>query len=395
MGTLCGAGASSEARVELAVGSALAGALATLGGAHPGLGFLFVSSRHDLGAALETARGKAPGTDFLACTTAGEIHGSGSTHGGVSSLLVAWDGAEHVATPALDMTPGDPDAIAARLCEGFEAGARERRSRGLEHSTTVLFGDGLSPKLEKLVAAVRRCTSTSQQVVGGGAADDGALARTWVGSATGAVAGGVLAAHVFSRSPFGVGVEHGVGAASERMLVTHSTENVVHELDGRPALDVYRDRATSLGLPAESAQSPQFLVENELGLYLFEQIVRIRSPIGVSADGSVTFAGEVPEGSAVCFVRGQPDAMIAAARTAARTAAEGLGGTKPAGVLVVSCICRDTLLGPRYDEEIRAIAEELPGAPIAGFVSYGEIARIQGKLDGYHNNTLVVVAIPC
>lgn len=394
MGTLCGAGASLDPRVDAAVRSALGDALAKLRGARPALGFLFVSSAHDLDAALETARATAPGADLLACTTAGEIHGSGSTHGGVSSLLVAWEGTEHVATPALDMVHGEPDAIATRLCDGFEASARERRSRGLEHSTTVLFGDGLSPKLEKVVAAVRRCTSTSQQVVGGGAADDGALARTWIGSAGGAITGGVVAAHIFSRSPFGVGVEHGVGAASDRMLVTRSVANVVHEIDGRRALDVYRDRAVALGQPPEAASSPKFLVENELGLYLFEQIVRIRSPIGVSPDGCLTFAGEVPEGSAVCFVRGEPDAMIAAARSAARAAAAGLCGARPAGVLVVSCICRDALLGARYDEEVRAIADEFPGAPIAGFVSYGEIARIQGKLDGYHNNTLVVVAIP-
>ena len=58
------------------------------------------------------------------------------------------------------------------------------------------------------------------------------------------------------------------------------------------------------------------------------------------------------------------------------------------------CICRGPVSGRRYDEEIRAIAAELPGAPLAGFLSYGEIARIKGKLDGYHNNTLVIVAIP-
>jgi hypothetical protein len=258
----------------------------------------------------------------------------------------------------------------------------------------VLFGDGLSPKLEKLVAAVRRSTSPFQQGVGGGAGDDGALKKTWAGSAQQALEGGVVAAHVFSRTPWGVGVEHGQVAASGRMLITRSAGNLVSEIDHRPALDVYRERAVEQGLAAEAAATPGFLIQNELGLYFFEDIVRIRAPIATSADGSMTFAGEVPEGSAVCFVQCAPDAMVAAARSAARAAAASLGGARAAGVLVVSCICRGALLGESYDEEVRAIAEELPGAPLAGFLSYGEIARIKGKLDGYHNNTLVVVAIP-
>jgi hypothetical protein len=37
-------------------------------------------------------------------------------------------------------------------------------------------------------------------------------------------------------------------------------------------------------------------------------------------------------------------------------------------------------------------AENTGGAPVAGFYTYGEIARTQG-VSGFHNQTLVVLAV--
>ena len=52
-----------------------------------------------------------------------------------------------------------------------------------------------------------------------------------------------------SRSPWGVGVDHGLKATTRPMRVTGATRNVVHTLDGRPAFEVYREYAASKGVP--------------------------------------------------------------------------------------------------------------------------------------------------
>jgi methyl-accepting chemotaxis protein len=61
---------------------------------------------------------------------------------------------------------------------------------------------------------------------------------------------------------------------------------------------------------------------------------------------------------------------------------------------VFDCICRGMILKDAFQEEIEAVREHFPEVPIAGFLTYGEIARFSGKLDGWHNTTTVVVALP-
>jgi len=86
--------------------------------------------------------------------------------------------------------------------------------------------------------------------------------------------------------------------------------------------------------------------------------------------------------------------MVEAARSAAEEAKKHLGGKKAAGVLLFDCVCRGMILKEGFQKEIDAVRSVFGDAPITGFLTYGEIARYEGKLDGWHNATAVVVAIP-
>jgi methyl-accepting chemotaxis protein len=390
--TLCASGAAISPRGEEAATVSVAAALAALHGRRPNLGLLFVSPSLDLTDVLAAAHQVAPSADFLACTTAGELTEHGLIHGGVTCMLFCWDGSSHHIGCCEDLT-GTPTELSERLCANLAIVRADNALVGRTSSTTLLLGDGLSPTFEKVVIEMRRALPPDQQIAGGGAGDEGRLERTWVGLRE-RVFNGVVAAHVFSARRWGVGVGHGLRRASPAMLVTRARQNVVHTLDGRPAIEVYRERARTLGVELDERVLPQFLVENELGVLLFEDVVRIRAPIRVEPGGGLLFAGEVPEGSAVCFVEGHTAPMIEAVREAARTARAGLGEASAAGVLVFSCICRGMMLGDDYDREVGAIRDVFPGVPLAGFLSYGEIARTAHKFDGYHNNTVVVVAVP-
>jgi hypothetical protein len=96
----------------------------------------------------------------------------------------------------------------------------------------------------------------------------------------------------------------------------------------------------------------------------------------------------------VCILDGNRKDLVAAARRAATEARERLGAKQAAGVLLFDCICRGAILGPEFSGEIAAVREVFPEVPIAGFLTYGEIARYSGKLDGWHKTTAVEVAIP-
>jgi hypothetical protein len=117
---------------------------------------------------------------------------------------------------------------------------------------------------------------------------------------------------------------------------------------------------------------------------------------------SMTFAGDVPQGSVAQLMRGHFDRLIEGAARAAESAA-GAGDTEAGGAgarlaILVSCIGRKLLLGERIVEEVEAVAEVLAGhdggAAITGFYSYGEISPhpVSGRCE-LHNQTMTVTVI--
>jgi len=179
------------------------------------------------------------------------------------------------------------------------------------------------------------------------------------------------------------------------MRVTKAEGNRICEIDRRPAFEVYRDYArTRFGLDLLPERAAPFFMAHQLGVFHYDSLSHARAALRVESDGSLVCAGAVSDFSSVCILTGDPAAMIDAAQRAALEAAEQLQGHPVAGVLVFDCVCREAMLGAAFDREIGAIASVFRDAPIAGFLTYGEIARARGRLEGWHNATVVVVAIP-
>ena len=388
-----GSGQSTVTDTRRAVEEAVRMALKPLGGSPPSFGFLFVAPRHDLGVALGVAERCAPGASFMGCTTAGEITERGLTRGGVAALVISSpDTAFELRTEK--GVKADPASAARRLCDGFAASAKAAAGRGLGASTTIVLADGLNGAGEELVNQIMAATRPFHQVVGGAAGDDGAFKASTVGGGTEAHGDGASVLHTFSRTPWGVGVDHGLKATTRPMRVTRAARNVVHELDGRPAFDVYREYAEQKGVRLEPASAGPFLIGNELGILVFDEIKRARAPLSVGADGSLSCAADIPEGAHVAILDGEPDSMVSAAKRAAEEAQRNLKGARAAAVLLFDCVCRGMILDQGFGREIDAVQSVFPDVPVAGLLTYGEIARFKGRLDGWHNTTAVVAAIP-
>jgi hypothetical protein len=91
-------------------------------------------------------------------------------------------------------------------------------------------------------------------------------------------------------------------------------------------------------------------------------------------------------------MEGDRDSVLGATDGACTQALSALGGRAPLGMLAFDCIARLGVLGDEgIVSEVERIAGFAAGAPVVGFYTYGEIARIRG-LNGFHNQTLVVVA---
>jgi hypothetical protein len=179
------------------------------------------------------------------------------------------------------------------------------------------------------------------------------------------------------------------------MIVTQSANGDVYSLDDHPARAEYLDR---LGAPADaytdSAAFMDFARTRPIG-------IRRRSGLEIRDVGSDRFVsegwlrsnGEVPEGGVIWLMEGDADSGLRAAGNACHAAVAALGGRPPLGMLAFDCVSRRRLLG---DERTRAsvgqMVESSGGAPVAGFYTWGEYARLRG-ISGYYNQTLVVLVM--
>jgi methyl-accepting chemotaxis protein len=393
MSTVAASGTSTSLKTANAAAEAIAMARRGLNGREPTMGFAFVSPQHDLGTALEVAEKASGAVPFIGCTTAGEITERGLTHGGLSVLLLATDSMSSEAVMVNGLKQ-QPESAAQRGCQPYAAMAKEGKARGRVYSSSVLLIDGLSGVGTKVVETMRTNTKSFNQIVGGAAGDEGAFKATLVGSRGRVASDAAAAMHVFGPNPWGVGIGHGLRPKTSRMKVTRAEGNVVHELDGKPAFEAYKTYARERGVELQPETAGRFMIGNELGVYAFDELQTARAPLSVGKDGSLTCAAEVERGSFVCILDGETDSMVAAAKRAAEQARQNLKGQAPAALLLFDCVCRGMILGDRFQLEIDAVKSVFPGVPIAGFLTYGEIARFVQQLQGWHNTTAVVAAIP-
>jgi hypothetical protein len=179
------------------------------------------------------------------------------------------------------------------------------------------------------------------------------------------------------------------------MLVTRSGGNRVHSLDDKPALDVYLDR---LDAPEDArhdaAAFTRFALTHPLGLSRRSGEPQVRFVAEADfGDRSLGCIAEVPQGGVTSFMEGDAESVLDATDRACSDALSALNGARPLGLLAFDCIARREVLGePGIRNEIARIADVADGAPVAGFYTYGEIARTHG-ISGFHNQTLVVLAV--
>jgi len=231
-------------------------------------------------------------------------------------------------------------------------------------------------------------------LVGGCAGDDLKMQSTAQFHGTNVLRDAIVAAAISSDAPFGIGVHHGWRSVGDPMLVTKSGGNRVYMLDDRPALDVYLER---LDAPDEARTDPaaftKFALTHPLGLSRRsgEPQVRFVAEAGFE-DRSIGCIAEVPQGGVTWFMEGDADSVLDATDRACADALDALDGARPLGLLAFDCIARREVLGEGIRTEIDRVAQVAGGAPVAGFYTYGEIARTHG-ISGFHNQTLVVLAV--
>ena len=170
--------------------------------------------------------------------------------------------------------------------------------------------------------------------------------------------------------------------------ITKSIGNVLYEIDGQPALDLYK---TYLGEKAK--ELPQAALLYPLTVQQSEnQEPLVRTILNIDEDAnSMILAGDVPVNSKVQLMMCTMDDIAEGASNAAELAMENREKS-PELAILVSCVGRKLVLAGRTEEEIEEVMEVVgEGAKITGFYSYGEMAPFAGKNEcQLHNQTMTL-----
>lgn len=322
---------------------------------------------------------------LLGCSTAGEISGQGVSDG---DCVVTGIRFEHT---ALRLVTTRADTMA----DSFGAGERLGRDLAADNLRGVLiYGPGVALNGSALVDGLCCAVGREVPVTGGLAADGGAFTQTWVLGNEGVSDRSVVALGLYGEAlRLGHGSFGGWVPFGPSRRVTRAEGNVLHELDGEPALTIYKrylgDHAKDL--PASGLLFP-FSMQDEA----LEGTGLIRTILSVDeATGSLTLAGEVAQGSYLKLMQASTDRLIDGAENAAEAARAMQPGEQASLAILVSCVGRKLVMGSQVDEEVDAVAGVLgTQALITGFYSNGEISPLVASgVCQLHNQTMTITTL--
>jgi hypothetical protein len=325
-----------------------------------------------------------PGAEQIGCSTAGEIRG---THVTDDTIVVTALALRHTTIRKAHLSLAET----GDSCDAGRALATELVAPNLEH--VLVFSDGLAVNGSELTRGFVETLPPNVQVTGGLAGDGTAFEETLIVAGAEARPREVVAVGFYGdRLRVGFGSLGGWDPFGPQRLITRSKGNVLYELDGRSALELYKQY---LGDYADDLPASALLFPLSLRSVMDEPAV-VRTVLSIDeAEGSMTFAGDLPEGWYARLMKANFERLIDGANDAATTAYETIGGLTPQLALLISCVGRKMVLRQRIEEEVESVQVVLgEGVTQTGFYSYGEIAPCApGASCELHNQTMTITTL--
>jgi len=253
----------------------------------------------------------------------------------------------------------------------------------------LVFSDGLHVNGADLVAGLTEHLADDVSVTGGLAGDGIDFKNTFTIRNGELQEGEIVGVGLYGSSlRIGYSSKGGWDSFGIERQVTRSKDNVLYELDGKPALELYK---SFLGDQADELPSSGLLFPLSVRIGEDQQPV-VRTILAVSEENqSLTFAGNIPEGAYARLMKANIDHLIVGAEDSAKLT-KRLVDEEAEFALLISCVGRRLVLKQLVEEEVEAVRDVLGEKPVmAGFYSYGELAPF-GKFQPcqLHNQTMTI-----
>lgn len=329
-------------------------------------------------------KSKFPLSNICGCSTAGEIHQDLISDDSLSISITQFDSSR------VQLSEVNLDDFPTNLKAGEQL-AKNLLDDGLRG--VFILSEGINVNGTEIVNGLKEVLPKDIILTGGLSGDGSNFTKTST----------LFQGELKSKTLVGVGfygpninLFHGTGGGWDifgpERRITRSDHNVLQELDGRPALDLYKEylgeRASEL--PAAALLFPLSIRENADSDKKF-----VRTILGIDEEKkSMTFAGDLPTGYLAQLMRANFERLIDGASIAAEKI-DGLNSDSPTLSIAISCVGRRLVLGERADEEVEVVLESLPKeSNQTGFYSYGELCpqTVGGECD-LHNQTMTLTII--
>ncbi len=326
-------------------------------------------------------KSKFPKADIVSCSTAGEILDN-----------EVYD--DSAVVTAIYFEKASVKSVSVEINKNVNSFETGKTLMGLlkqdDLVSVLVISEGSFVNGSDLVAGFNELNTTNIPVTGGLAGDAARFAKTQVGLNTVAKEGTVVAVGFYGpslligHSSFGGWDEFG-----KERVITRATKNVLYEIDDKKALDLYKEY---LGpyvdeLPGSALLFPISLRTNDADKNLVRTILNVNED-----DGSMIFAGNMPEGSKLRLMKVNFEKVINGSSIAASNTASMHADHNANLAILISCVGRKLILQDRTSEEVQA-AQKIFGnqTAITGFYSYGELSPFNpGSNCELHNQTMTI-----
>ena len=333
---------------------------------------------------LEKIQSMYPKAYLFGCSTAGEISGAEVSDDTVVITAIHF---EHTEIQCVKIKHSEME-------NSFQAGERLAQDfikEGLTH--VIILASGLCTNGSELVNGLATILPEDVAITGGLSGDGVKFSETLVLYDNEPVTDAITALGLYGdRITVGYGSSSAWEPFGPLRLITHSIENVLYELDGKSAIELYKSYVGNYGknLQTDSLYFPLCIKTEKGDGSVLRSILALDEQ-----DNCITFAGNVPKGSYAQLTMVNFDALIDGAKDASLKSYNMNGSSPPDLVFLVSCVGRKLVMDQRIEEEVESVLNIMGcQSALCGFYSYGQISPVgPGIRSQLHNHTMTVTTL--